>query len=53
MTDAERDRIINTVVHICAAGHSPVLYYERRGEPQPCPVCLAKQAKQALEGGKA
>lgn len=40
MTPAERAAKENTVVRVCAAGHSAVTYYVRRDRPEPpCPAC--------------
>jgi len=44
-TPSEYERITNTLVRVCAKGHSVVIYYVRRDQPEsPCPACAAKPA---------
>lgn len=43
LTPAERAAKENTIVRVCANGHSTLLYYARRDQPEPaCPACKGK-----------
>lgn len=44
LTPAEREQKEQTVVRVCANGHSALLYYARRDQPEPaCPACKGKE----------
>lgn len=51
LTPAERDRLEQTIVRVCARDHGPTVYYVRRDQAEPpCPACGLRPGARRQEG---